>query len=78
MCISVDLPGARRPHDGDELAARDVERDAPQGVDGGVALAVAAGQVVGADNLNVPFELMTTSVATASESPPWVMTLIRP
>src|SRR5439155_7520595 len=37
------LAGARRPHDGGQLAARDLERDAPQGVDLCVALAVATG-----------------------------------
>ena len=36
------LAGAGRAHDGGELPARDLERDAAQGVDGGVALAVAA------------------------------------
>ena len=37
------LAGAGRAHDGRELAGGDVERDAAQGVDGGVAVAVAAG-----------------------------------
>ena len=30
MCSSVDLPAPGRPHDRDELARLDVERDAPQ------------------------------------------------
>ena len=33
MFISVDLPDARRAHDGDELAALDDERHAAQRVD---------------------------------------------
>ena len=39
------LAGARRAHDGGEMAARDLERDAAEGVDGGVAGAVAAREV---------------------------------
>ena len=38
------LAGARRAHDGRELAGGQVERDAAEGVDGGVAVAVRAGQ----------------------------------
>jgi hypothetical protein len=45
MCISVDLPEPRRAHDGGQLTAGDVDRDTAQGVDGGVALAVAAHDV---------------------------------
>ena len=37
------LAGARRAHDGGELAGGDLEGDAAQGVDGGLALAVATG-----------------------------------
>ena len=43
------LAGARRAHDGGELAGGDVQRDAAQGVDGGLALAVAAGDGAGGD-----------------------------
>ena len=39
------LARARRAHDRDELARLDVERDAAQRVDGGLALAVAARDV---------------------------------
>ena len=39
------LAGARWAHDGGELAFRHVEGDAPERIDGGVTLAVAAGQV---------------------------------
>ena len=39
------LAGAGRAHDGGQLPALDVERDAAKGVDGGLALAVAAGEV---------------------------------
>ena len=38
------LAGARRAHDGRELAGGHLERDAAQGVDGGLAVAVAAGE----------------------------------
>jgi hypothetical protein len=44
------LARAGRAHDGGELAACDVERDAAEGVDGGVALAVAAGDLARRDN----------------------------
>ena len=43
------LAGARRPHHGEELAARDVDVDAAQGVDGRVAVAVAAAEPGAAD-----------------------------
>ena len=38
------LPGARRPHDGDHLPPADLDVDAVERVDGGVALAVDLGQ----------------------------------
>ena len=44
------LARARRAHDGGQPAASDVERDAAQGVDGGVALAVAAHDVASRDD----------------------------
>ena len=44
------LARAGRAHDGDELAGLDVERDAAEGVDGGLALAEAAREVAGADD----------------------------
>ena len=44
------LAGARRAHDGGQAALGDVDRDAAQGVDGGVAVAVAADEVAGADD----------------------------
>ena len=47
------LARARRAHHGRELAALDVEVDAAEGVDGGVALAVAAGDAArGNDGLS--------------------------
>ena len=39
------LPRARGAHDRDHLAARDLERDAVEGADGGLALAVDLGQL---------------------------------
>ena len=44
------LAGAGRPHHGRQLARGDLEGDAAQRVDGGVAVAVAAGQVVRRDH----------------------------
>ena len=41
------LARARRAHDGRQLAALDLERDAAERVDRGLAFPVAAGQVVG-------------------------------
>ena len=41
------LAGARRAHDGDELALVQRDGDAAQGVDGGVAAAVTPGDVTG-------------------------------
>ena len=43
------LAGARGAHDGRELAGGDLERDAAKGVDGGLAVAVAAGDRGGRD-----------------------------
>ena len=45
MCISVDLPEPDGPITATSSAARDVERDAAERVDRGLALAVAAGEV---------------------------------
>ena len=42
------LARARRAHDGGQAARGDVDRDAAQRVDGGVAVAVAADDVAGA------------------------------
>ena len=39
MCISVDLPEPDGPHDGDELAALQVDGHSGERVDGGVAAA---------------------------------------
>ena len=47
MCISVDFPEPGRAHHGGELAFCDLERDAAKRIDGGLALAVAAGHVRG-------------------------------
>ncbi len=47
------LAGARRPHDRGEAAALEAGADLDQGVDRGVALAVAAGHAVGFDDLAV-------------------------
>ena len=44
------LAGARRAHDGGELAAAQVDVGAAQGVDGGVALAVALGDAARGDD----------------------------
>ena len=44
------LARARRAHDGGQAAGGDVDRDAAQGVDGRVALAVAADDVAGGDD----------------------------
>ena len=44
------LAGARGAHDGDELARRDVERDAAKRVDGRLAFAVAAREIDGGDD----------------------------
>ena len=44
------LAGPRGAHDRGERGGRDLERDAPQRVDGGIALAVALGQVATRDN----------------------------
>ena len=44
------LAGARRAHDRGQLALRDVQVDAAEGVDGGLALAVAAGDLVRLDD----------------------------
>ena len=44
------LAGAGRAHHGRQAAAGDVDRHVAQGVDGGVAVAVAAGQVAGRDD----------------------------
>ena len=51
MCISVDLPEPGGAHDRREAARREVDGDARERVDGGFALAVAAGQVGGRDDL---------------------------
>ena len=50
MCISVDLPEPGRPHHGRQAAAGDVDGHVAQGMDGGVAVAVAADQVAGRDD----------------------------
>ena len=50
MCISVDLPEPGRSHDRGEGAGGERDVDAAQGIDGGVALAVALGQLVAADD----------------------------
>jgi hypothetical protein len=44
------LAGARRAHDRGQATLGDVDRDAAQGVDGGVAAAVAAHQIACADD----------------------------
>ena len=44
------LARPRRAHHRGELAGDDVEGDAAEGIDGGVALAVAAGDVAGGDD----------------------------
>ena len=51
------LARARRPHHGRQLAAGHVERHTAEGIDCGVALAVAAGDVLGDDDGSVPFHL---------------------
>ena len=50
MCISVDLPEPDGPITAANWPGGDVEGDAAQGIDGGVALAVAAGDVTGGDD----------------------------
>ena len=50
MCISVDLPEPDGPMTAVRRPCGDVERDAAQRVDGGVALAVAADDVAGGDD----------------------------
>ena len=50
MCMSVDLPEPDGPMTAVRLAAGDVERDAAQRVDRGVALAVAAHDVASRDD----------------------------
>jgi hypothetical protein len=56
------LAGARRAHHGRELGRLDVERDAAERVDGGVALAEAARQVArGHDALDVSVRLRRSS-----------------
>ena len=50
MCISVDLPEPDGPITATSLRALNGERDAAERVDGGLALAVAAGHVLGADD----------------------------
>ena len=47
MCISVDLPEPDGPMTATSSPGLDVERDAAKRVDGGLALAEAAGEVVG-------------------------------
>ena len=44
------LAGARRAHDRGQATLGDVDRHTPQGVDGGVATAVAANEIAGADD----------------------------
>ena len=50
MCISVDLPEPDGPMTAVRRPRGDVDRDAAQGVDGGVAVAVAADDVAGRDD----------------------------
>ena len=50
MCMSVDLPEPDGPMTAVRRPRGDVERDAAQRVDGGVALAVAAHDVAGGDD----------------------------
>ena len=50
MCISVDLPDPDGAHDRGQLALLDVQRDAAQGVDGRLALAVAPRHLAGDDD----------------------------
>ena len=50
MFIRVDLPGARRAHDGHELAALDDEGDASQGLDLDLAQSVGLGDVAQGDD----------------------------
>ena len=50
MCISVDLPEPDGPMTATSSPGCDVERDAAERVDGGLALAVAAGEVGGGDD----------------------------
>ena len=50
MCMSVDLPEPDGPMTAVRRPSGDVDRDAAQGVDRGVALAVAADDVAGADD----------------------------
>ena len=49
-CISVDLPEPGRPHDRRELARRERQRDSPQRVHRGLALAVLPVQLRGRDD----------------------------
>ena len=72
MCIRVDLPEPDGPMIAREAAALEADADADQGVDGGVALAVAAGDVGGHDDLSVrahsasPYRLDRQTASTAT------------
>ena len=57
------LAGAGRPHHRRQLALVDVERDAAQGVDCGIAFAVAAGDVSGDDDCSVGAHAFHPSVS---------------
>ena len=65
MCMSVDLPGARRPHDRGQLALADLERDAPERVHRGVAFAVQARDVVRDDDAAPAFRSPSASLAVS-------------
>ena len=67
MCISVDLPGARRAHDRGEAAGGEVDGDAGEGVDRGLALAVAAVQV-GGETMSVEHDLLTPAAPVRHDS----------
>ena len=55
MCISVDLPDPDGPMIAAKRPVGEVDRHARQGVDRGLALAVAAAQIARADDRRAPF-----------------------